>query len=249
MKRSKDTLGRILLPILFGLTLNANACDELWSRSVSLVKQSELMIPGEMVVEQHITDGKGVTQLESTTVVGVAEDKGKIHAELISFTENGQDRTQKSKKEIEESVNEDINDFAWEMPYHVDDPDRFIKGKHEGTHEVHGVACVGYDFEVCDKDFEKTAEPFRFVGTVWIDPASAIPLQIESHLQDLPQKEDGAEIVSLSQYVDFSYSNGVWKREQEKQELCVNARFLFKSVVAVVHTDTHYSKHWKFSVN
>ena len=249
MNVSKTLKGGAILSVFLGLALTTQACDDLWEKSVSIVKQSGLMVPGEMLVEQNIVDGKGETQLESTTIIGVHEEQGKLHADLVRFVENGNDRTQKLKKEIEKNMNQDINEIVWQMPYHVDDPGRLILGRHEETREVNGVQCVGYDFEVCDKDFEKADEPFRFLGTVWVDPGTAIPMQIESQLQDLPKEEDGAEIVSLSQRVDYGYREGVWTREREVQELCVNARVLFKSVVAIVHTDTHYSKHWKFSVN
>jgi hypothetical protein len=247
MKRRTYYRWRIFFSILFGITLNANAVDELWLQSVRVVKQSELMIPGEMIMEQTVINGDGETESESKTVLEVTGEGNKIHAQLLSLVENGKDQTQKSKAEIEQNVNKDINNFVWQMPYHLDDPNRLMRGKHAGTREINGVECIGYDFEVSNKDFENENEPFRFIGTVWLDPSTAVPLQIESHLQDLPKKEDGAEIVSLSQFVDFSYSDGIWIREKEYQELWVNAKILFKKVVAVIHTDTHYSKHWKFS--
>lgn len=237
----------IIFLIFVGLTLSANAVDELWLRSVQIVKQSELMIPGEMIVEQTIINGDGETESENKTVIRVTKEGNKIHAELLSLVEDGKDQTQHSKAEVEENLNQDINNFVREIPYHLDDPSRLVQGKHKGTREINGVECVGYDFEVSHNDFENEDEPFCFIGTVWLNPATAVPLQIESHLQDLPKKDEGTEVISFSQFVDFSYHDGVWKREKEFQELWVNAKIFFKRVVAVIHTNTHYSKHWKFS--
>lgn len=239
----------VIASSLLGFIFQSNAVDDLWQRSVEIVRHSDLMIPGEVVMQQNVINGKGETESESKIVLEVCREGKGLRANLLSFVGDGKDLTEKKKKEIESELNEDINKYRREIPYHVEDPGPFIIGRKDVTKLIKEVVCIGYDFEVNDGEFKNEVEPFRYIGTVWIHPETAVPIQIERYLQDLPRKENGTEIMSLSQIVDFSYERGVWKKEREEEELWVNAKILFKKVVAVIRTHTDYQKHWVFISN
>lgn len=244
MKTELIVRGMCLLAALLSIPSQIEAIDQLWERSVQVVKASELMIPGELIIEQSVVDGRGKTESESETIIHVGHEGSRLYVELVQFSENGKDKTVDSRQTIEDEMNKEVGCFKCEMPYHLDNPSQVILRREAKSKFVDEVECVGYVFEVWEKDFEHGDSPFCYEGIVWLDPNTAVPVQIESFLKDPPKEEDGAEVLNLSQTVNFEYSEGAWKRVSEEQELWLNVQVLFKKVVAVIRTDSRYLNHW-----
>jgi len=243
MKRTHQ----FLLPIvvLFVATEVFAFEDALWEQTERLILNSEVWIPGEVQTHQLVKNGKGETESDSLIVVTVTQDpeSGILVGKLTQLLENEKDRTEKSRKEVEAQFKEDLKKLERDVPFNLENPSDAVYGKSLERKSIDGIDCVGYVFEATQKD-ENSGEPVRFGGTVWVDPATAVPLEIESHLLDLPRKEENAEIVSLMVQRNYRYQDGKWLNLSDRQQIWVNAKFLFKKIVVYVESDTTYHDHW-----
>jgi len=236
-------LGYLLLGS--NLIASAQSTDELWEQAERIVLESKVWIPGSVETEQIVKNGKGKVESENKIKLEILRDPetGNPQGHLEQMLENDRDHTEKVRKELEADLQKEILGGKRDFPFHLENPSDAVTGKSPNLKTVDGVECVGYEFEVNETD-EDSNEPFRFEGTVWIDPATAVPMEIESHLMDLPKKADGAEIVSMVFSRKYGLQEGAWITRSEHQEIWVNAKFLFKKIVVFVDTQTSYRNHW-----
>jgi hypothetical protein len=220
--------------------------DELWERSLSFVRSSARMVPSEVETREHVVDGKGVTQMESITKLQVSPAAGAPSIRLLQYLENGHDRTERNRREIEKGANESAASFFQELPYAVAEPTPMLTRRRSDSFTVNGVACVGYDFRVSGSDLPEAGdEDVAFQGTVWIDPQSAVPLMIESRMLDLPKKEGDTEITSFVRKVVFDCEGTGWRKVREEHEVWLNTKALLRRNVFVARTQSEYRNHWE----
>ncbi len=233
--------------IILSLFASALTADPLWEQAERLVLNSPILVPGEVETHQLVFDGKGDQQVENQLLFETLKDPatGVPHGVLKQLLENNKDKTEKSRKEVEQDFQGELNSIERDFPFHLENPSDAVTEKREETKIILDRECVGYDFVVTKSDGEDE-EPSRFAGTVWIDPNTAVPLEIESHMLDLPRKEEGAEIVSVVINRQYGYENGSFITLSEQQQLWLNAKFLFKKIVVYMESETHYRKHWQW---
>ena len=238
------TLAWGVLLFQFMLLNSANA-DELWERTEALVKQSQIWMPGAVETRQIVKDGKGDLKSENFVSMEIRKnDKtGEPEAHLLQLLEGEKDHTEKSRKEVEQEMQAELQNLERDPPFNLENPSDALTGKTDKPKLICGIACEGYRFEVSAED-EDSAEPMHFEGVVWVDPGTAVPLEIESHLTNLPHKLKDAEIASLLLKRTYSLKDGQLIPDTEEQELWINAKFLFKKLVFYIESATTYREHW-----
>ena len=244
--RTYYRFGLVWSALLFSST-SVHAVDELWERAEQFVRESAIWMPGKVETSQQVLDGKGEQQSESSMRFAISQDAEQktLKVTLEQLIENEKDQTEESRQAIEAEFQRELQKIRHDMPFHLENPSQVVTGWSPERKKIGHVECMGYEFQVAVTE-DSDQPPMRFSGTVWVDPQTAIPLLIESMLLDLPRKQDGAEIVSLSLQRSYGTVEGSWVAINEEQEIWLNARFLFKKMVIYIKSTTDYRQHWKW---
>ncbi len=228
--------------LLGGWAAPAHAIDELWERSIKAVKGQKIYVPGVATYQEKVVDKEGNVAEVTEARFEIENSGARGRARLLKCTVDGEDVTQEAREDLEREANVELQEFDFEMPYCADDPLSNAVGIQEDLKMINGVECRGYDFIYREEGHD-------FKGIVWIDPTSALPLEISSIITSVPFKEDGVQVMSLNRTTHYILENGVWKIKNESEDVWVKVRVLFKNVLAVIQTQTDYSNHWILNVS
>lgn len=235
--------------LLIGLSpeiLAAN--DELWQKCVTFVNNAPTMVPGRIELKETVTDEKGKIHQDSSTTLDIFSHEPGIGVHLVRFLENGKDAIEDSREMIEGVASSELRSWKQEIPFIATDPTALVAGLHPDRLNVRGSECIGYRFEIDDSNIAEAAEqPFHLKGVIWIDPETAVPMQIDTEMVDLPKKDGDAEILSFTRTVTFSTENGSWIKDSESLDVELKAKMLFGRKNFKVRNRTSFHKHWNLN--
>jgi hypothetical protein len=226
--------------------------DALWDQTVAFIKATDRYLPGSIQSHQQILDEKGEKQHDSAISIKLGRHNGSLSGSVEAFYEDGVEKTQSLREEIEQELAKDISenllDFVWDIPFSMDNIAQLKVSKSSERRTVGTIECEGYLFESVFFDSSIPDTPLTFRGTVWVDPATAVPARIESVLLDSSIKVDGARIMGLTREVDFCYTDNQWRMVHKRQEMWLKARFLLKKFLVMVSHEVDLTDHFKYEI-
>ena len=204
--------------------------DELWDRGVSLFEPNSKWIAGSTIIETTELDRRGnIKNHETRQMVTEQRDAG-LRTILIRAEKNGDDITEieKSEEETREGSNDSSDDGAIPNPF---DPSlqQSIEKKHRSTEQLEGGRFHLYDFRMSGDDDNE------YVGTVWFDAETEIPVRIEATIEPLPRF---AHFVNLS--AEFNNDSIEWYITDIEIEGAGGLLFIYRKFESSIHFANHF---------
>lgn len=228
-----------LLPSQFAR--GANNPDSLWQKAVALSGANEDWVPGLLVVQMEMLDGKGSAQsTEETWMKMSLGPDGKVKEDVIKQMKDGkvkdgpetkvETRTGEEKKKGEKkgtsiSISSSDDPFSPKVQTSVS-AKRIAQSK-----TILGKTCVGYEFTLTSKEGKTQS------GIAWLEDPTGIPLEMQYTVHPLPP-----HVQHLSTTVRYeSTPEGAWHPQEMVMEGSGGFLFIKKAYRGVVH----FSDYWK----
>ena len=220
--------------LLATMVLSGNLSgQQLWERSYEKMKQNGFWYPTEVTVCEEIIDHKGNMQNKGCMDYRITCKESINHIEVSCMS--------RPEGEI---IIEDLDllnllhQLGLGVPFFVEKQAVQIIQREEAQ-PIKGVVCTGFDFKT-EKDGK------RFAGTVWINPKTASPTQVDMQLtEDSPVKLDGLEIDHFYRTIELEEKDGIVKAKRLTAEAWVSNRSMFRRSLVVKRYDVSLRKQFK----
>jgi len=209
------------------------AAQDLWERSYEKMKQNGFWYPSEVTVCEEVIDHKGNLKNNGCMDYHIACKESINHIEVSCMS-------QPQGEVIIEDVGilNILHQLGLGVPFFVEKNLVQIKQR-EDSLTIKAIDCTGYDFKT-EKDGK------RFAGTVWLNPATASPMQVDMQLtEDQPLKFDDLEIDHFYRTIELEEKDGVIKAKRLTAEAWVSNRSIFRRNLVVRRYDVSLRKQWK----
>lgn len=230
MKQFLSTIAAVSVALSSICNLSA---QDLWERSYEKMKENGFWYPSEVTVCEEIIDHKGNLKNNGCMDYHISCKESINHIEVSCMSQPAG-----------EVVIEDVgilnllHQLGLGVPFFVEKNLVQIHQR-EDSQSFDEIDCIGYDFKT-EKDGK------RFAGTVWLNPTTASPVQVNMQLtEDEPLKFDGLEIDHFYRTIQLEEKDGIIKANRLTAEAWVSNRSIFRRSLVVKRYDVSLRKQWK----
>lgn len=174
--------------------------DTLWTKAVALAAANQHWVPTHWRETETIFDKNG--KVEETNELRLhlrRTSTSALDIDVLSATKNGKDNADKVRSELE------VNGGAFARDYPEDNlfaasNQHTVRATQSGEMKrINGRTYIGFSYV-------QTIPEGNWAGMAWLDAETGIPAQVESSPTDLPMKEDGLDVLSLTSVTTYNVS-------------------------------------------
>ena len=228
-----NTRKRALLWLISLLAGSAvGVADSTWDRAVEIYEPNSKWKSGRTEIITIQSNRRGVTKSSERRLFKTIFLDGRSRTELEYAEKDGTDIT---AAELENRSSDDQDDGGRDLsvifpnPFDPSLQDSVQKSRIGDVSTAAGLSVIEYEFRV------PIDEGQFFAGSVWLDPMTAVPLQIDATIEPLPRFAHFVRFV-----IEFSNDAERWYPVDLAIEAAGGALFVYRRVESTIRFSEHF---------